>query len=89
MMLPTANTVAPREIVLVLEILFASGPDNKEAVDAVSKIDDTIRPWTVGSILALPKKWCWNWCMTVMGPILPVSNPKRKPPIAVKTVHRT
>ena len=85
---PAANTIAPSDIVRVLEILLDRGPAKREDIEAVKRIEETIRPWIVGSIELFLKKWCWNWDMTVMGPILPVSKPKQNPPIAVNIVHQ-
>lgn len=50
MALPTENVIAPRAIVLVREIRSDRGPDTTEASEAVIRIDDTMRPWTVGEI---------------------------------------
>ena len=47
---PAANTIAPSDIVRILDILFESGPENRDASEAVKRMDETINPWSVGSI---------------------------------------
>lgn len=89
--LPTANTAAPSEIVLVREILSDKGPDATEAREAVMRIEDTMRPCTVGEmpLSTSGANWAWKVCMVVTGPMLPVSKPKRNPPMAVNATHHT
>lgn len=50
-------------------------------MDAEIRIVETMSPWTVGE--RFPNVDL-NWGMLVMGPMVPVSRPKRSPPMEIR-----
>jgi hypothetical protein len=78
---PTPNMNAPIAIPLILPTELARCPPKKDDLAAGMRIVETTSPWIVDE--SCPKDEA-NWGIVVRGPMVPVSRPNKRPPIAMR-----